>query len=156
MNFAEVLRQFGRAVEAGDGAALAALFTADGVYDDVFYGEFRGRAAIADMLENRFHRDGEAFRWDFRDPVCDGTTGYAGWLFSYTAKTPHAAGTRVVFDGVGRFRLADGLVAHYADFCNGVVPLRQMGAPWDVVDRMTGRWQAKLEADPDFGAHSGR
>jgi ketosteroid isomerase-like protein len=153
MSFPELLEKFARAVEAGDGAALGALFTEDGVYDDVFYGEFRGRAAIAEMLAI-FHRDGEAFRWDFRDPVSDGATGYAGWLFSYTATTKHAAGTRVVFDGVGRFRLRDGLIERYADYCNGVVPLRQMGTPWDVVDRMTGRWQAHLEADPAFGSHS--
>jgi hypothetical protein len=55
---------FAEAAVAGDGARFAALFTEDGCYHDVFYGLFEGRAAIADMLENRFHRDAENFRWD--------------------------------------------------------------------------------------------
>ncbi|GIS88693.1 MAG: hypothetical protein CM1200mP18_14030 [Gammaproteobacteria bacterium] len=43
-------------------------FTADGVYHDVFYGNFTGRD-IARMIEDYFHRDGENFRWDIFEPV---------------------------------------------------------------------------------------
>ena len=51
MSFPDLLARFTGAVEAGDGAALAALFTDDGVYHDTFYGAFQGREAIRDMLE---------------------------------------------------------------------------------------------------------
>ena len=34
----------------GDGAQVAACFTPDGAYHDVFYGSFRGRAEIARMI----------------------------------------------------------------------------------------------------------
>jgi len=56
-----LLPGFAAAVEAGNGAALAACFTEDGIYHDTFYGKFEGREAIADMLENRFWRDAEGF-----------------------------------------------------------------------------------------------
>ena len=153
MEFGDMLGRFAGAVEAGDSAALAALFTEDGVYHDVFYGAFRGREAIAGMVRDLFHRDGQDFRWEFRDPVCDGRVGYAAWLFSYTARTRHAAGARVIFDGVGLFRLKDGLIAHYEDVCNGCLPLRQMGAPPNVMARMLEKWQRRLEARPGYSAH---
>ena len=153
MAFRDVLDAFAGAVEAGDGAALAALFTEDGVYDDVFYGVFEGREAIAGMIEDLFHRDGRDFRWAFGDPVDDGRRGYADWMFSYTAATEHAEGTRVVFDGVGIFDLRDGSIARYRDICNGAVPLRQMGAPPEVVFRMVGKWQAALENRPGYAEH---
>ncbi len=59
-----LLRGFAAGVEAGDGRGLAACFTCkrqDSIYHDTFYGEFEGRAAIADMLENRFWRNAEGF-----------------------------------------------------------------------------------------------
>ncbi len=48
MNTAAMLRAFCDAVEQRNGAAFAALFTEDGVYHDVFYGPFEGRAKIAE------------------------------------------------------------------------------------------------------------
>ena len=152
--FETIVKAFGAAVEAGDGAALAALFTEDGVYDDVFYGEFAGRPAIAQMLEDIFHDGGTDFRWEFRRPVSDGKTGYAYWLFSYTGANKNNLGKRVVFDGVGIFHLRDGLIERYEDMCNGCVPLRQMGTPAPVVDRMLGKWQAHLETRSGFGDHA--
>lgn len=54
MTFDAILSRFTAAVEAGDGTALGALFTQDGIYHDTFYGEFHGPSAIKDMLENHF------------------------------------------------------------------------------------------------------
>ena len=153
MAFRDMLDAFAAAVRDGDGGALAALFTEDGVYDDVFYGVFEGREEIAAMLVELFHRDGRDFRWDFENPVDNGRTGYAEWLFSYTSATAHAEGTRVVFDGVGLFELEDGLIKRYRDICNGAVPLRQMGTPPAVLFRVIGKWQAALEARPGYTEH---
>jgi ketosteroid isomerase-like protein len=91
--FPALLGAFTAAVESGDGQRLAALFTADGVYNDGFYGSSVGRDAIAAMLENHFHAHARDFRWRMHNPVCDGTTGYANWDFSYTSKLPGAAGS---------------------------------------------------------------
>ena len=70
-DFMDLLDRFTQAVEACDGQALAGLFAPDGVYDDTFYGAFTGRDAIADMLENRFWGDADAFLWDMYEPVFD-------------------------------------------------------------------------------------
>ena len=51
MNITAMLRAFCDAVEQHDGKALAALFTEDGVYHDVFYGAFIGREKIAALIE---------------------------------------------------------------------------------------------------------
>ena len=50
-DFPELLSRFARAVAANDGAGFAALFTEDGIYDDGFFGEYKGRKAIVDMLD---------------------------------------------------------------------------------------------------------
>ena len=99
MEFKEIVTAFGAAVEAGDGTALANLFTEDGVYHDMFYGAFKGREAIKGMLEEIFHRDATDFRWEILDPVTNGRIGYAHWLFSYTGKTEHIKGRRVIGNG---------------------------------------------------------
>ena len=141
-DFSRLLRDFAAAVEAGDGTALAALFTEDGVYDDIFYGEFHGRDAIRDMLEKIFGRDARDFDWEFRDPVATAEVGYASWLFSYTSTTKHNLGKRCGFEGVGVFHLRDGLIARYEDRCNAVAPLRDMNVPFEVIDRLARRWHA--------------
>ena len=71
MNVTTMLRRFCDAVERRDGKAFAALFTEDGVYHDVFYGAFKGRAKIAEMIDDLFYRTATeeylttrpAFRW---------------------------------------------------------------------------------------------
>ncbi len=68
MDFPGLLSRFAKAVAANDGAGLASLFTEDGVYDDGFFGEYKGRKAIAGMLQH-FHETGSNFRWDFFDPL---------------------------------------------------------------------------------------
>ena len=47
MNIPAMLRSFCDAVQRRDGKAFAALFAEDGVYHDVFYSAFEGRARIA-------------------------------------------------------------------------------------------------------------
>ena len=53
-DFPALLSRFTKAVAANDGAAFSGLFTEDGVYDDGFFGEYKGRKAIAEMLQNGF------------------------------------------------------------------------------------------------------
>ena len=72
MTFSELIGRMADAAARGDGQAVADCFTADGVYDDVFYGPFQGDA-IKDMIENYFHRDGCNFRWDMHDAVDNGS-----------------------------------------------------------------------------------
>lgn len=154
--FNTLLKDFAAAVEVGDGTALAALFAEDGVYDDIFYGEFHGRDAIRDMLEGIFWRDGKDFLWEFRNPVASDAIGYAQWLFSYTSTTKHNDGKRCGFEGVGVFHLQDGLITRYEDQCNAVAPLRDMGVPFEVIDRMAGKWHTKFLARDGAQKHMSR
>jgi ketosteroid isomerase-like protein len=115
MEFAGLIQRMTTAAAAGDGGGVADCFTDDGVYHDVFYGSFRGRDGIVDMIENHFHRDGEDFRWDVHDPVDDGALAYARYVFSYRSKLAGSAGKRALFEGVCIVRMTDGLIADYRE-----------------------------------------
>lgn len=97
--FAELITRMTGAIVAADAEQVAACFTADGVYHDVFYGPFRG-TEIKTLVLDRFHRDGTRFRWDIHEPVATGDTGYARYVFSYDSRLEAFAGQRVVFEGV--------------------------------------------------------
>ena len=153
MDFKDMVKEFAAAVEAGDGTRLAGLFSEEGVYHDTFYGEFKGREAIRMMVEERFHRDGERYRWEFRDPVCDGKFGYARWIFSYTAKVAGAEGKRVVFEGFSCFELEGGEIRHYGEAINAGVGLVQMDFAPARMDKLFRRWATELKARPQAAPH---
>ena len=113
-DFTDLLSRFAAAVAANDGATFAALFTEDGVYDDGFFGEYKGRNAIIEMLQH-FHDTGSNYRWDFFDALSDGRTGYARYRFSYASGMPDAEGKPVVFEGIAHFVFRDGAIARYSE-----------------------------------------
>lgn len=152
-DLAPLMSRFAAAAEAGDGTALAACFTEDGVYHDVFYGDFDGRAEIARMLEEVFHRDGEDFRWDMIDPVAAGDRGYVRYLFSYRSKLPGAEGRRAMFEGVAVLRLRDGLIADYDEVANAATGLSLMGFADARIAKFASRQAAALLARPEAARH---
>lgn len=153
--FAEVLERFAAAVVANDGAGLGGLFTADGVYTDEFFGSHRGRQAIAAMLQ-RFHDTGRDYRWDFVDPVSDGTTGYARFHFSFASRLPEAAGRPVLIDGISRFRFEDRLIARYDEAFDRGVALAQLGFPAERIKRIVDKAAAAQNASADARVHLDR
>ena len=74
--FAALLGRMTAAAVAGDGRAVRACFTPDGIYHDCFYGSFAGDDIVG-MIENYFHRDATCFIWDLHDPVATAERGYA-------------------------------------------------------------------------------
>jgi limonene-1,2-epoxide hydrolase len=92
MDATKLLRTFCDAVEQRNGKVFAELFTEDGVYHDVFYGAFEGRAKIAALIDDWFYRTATDFRWDMHAPVSDGHTLYARYTFSYRSTLPEAKG----------------------------------------------------------------
>ena len=118
MNATAMLRTFCEAVEQRNGAAFAELFTEDGIYHDVFYGAFAGRARIAEMIDDWFYRAASDFRWDMHAPVSDGTTLYARYTFSYRSTLPEAKGARAMFEGVAIMTLRDGKISEYHEVAN--------------------------------------
>ena len=126
MEFEDLIKRMADAACRGDGAGVAACFTPDGVYHDVFYGSFRG-AEIVDMIEGHFHRDGTAFRWDVNDPVSDGFVGYARYVFSFDSRLEGHEGKRACFEGVAICALRDGLIADYREVANAGTGLSMIG-----------------------------
>lgn len=153
MNPTDLLTAFTRHVEAGDGPAFAALFTPAGVYHDVFYGAFHGRDRIAAMLTDWFHRDARDFRWDMHQPVFDGTTLYARYVFSFTSKLAGAEGRRAMFEGVSIMTIHDGLIAAYQEIANPGPGLLDLGFPPERVVKILGREGASLKARAEAARH---
>jgi hypothetical protein len=149
IDFPELLSRFANAVTANDGATFSGLFTEDGVYDDGFFGEYKGREAIAGMLQH-FHQTGSKYRWDFLDPLSDGRTGYARYRFSYASGMPGAEGKPVVFEGISFFTFRNGLIARYAEsFDRGMALAQQDFAPErikKVLLKLAARQNATAEA----------
>jgi hypothetical protein len=73
--FAGLLNELTLSAESGDGARFASHFTDDAVYYDYIYGAHKGRADIAHMMQDLFHRDAADYRWEMFDPVFEGTMG---------------------------------------------------------------------------------
>ena len=148
--FTALLNRFAAAATAGDGAGFADCFTQDAVYHDYIYGDHKGRAAIADMMENMFHRDADNYDWRMIDPVCNGDLGYARSLSTFTSKIPDYLGNRVVIDGMSRFELKDGLISDYQEAVNGGVAMVQLGVEEGKVCGVLRRWAKQLAAQPEI------
>ncbi len=152
MAFATLIQTMAAAAARGDGKAVADCFTPDGVYDDVFYGAFQGDA-IADMIDNYFHRDGCNFRWDIHDPVDNGSIGYARYVFSYESKLDGAQGKRALFEGVAVCRLKDGKIAHYSEVANSVTGLAGLGFPPERLAKFINKQKSELEGRGESANH---
>jgi ketosteroid isomerase-like protein len=147
--FESLLDDFTHSAESGDGARFAGHFTVDAVYYDYIYGPHRGRADIAHMMQDMFHRDAADYRWEMFDPVFDGEQGYAWSLSSFTSKIPQFEGQRVVIDGMSRFIVRDGLIAEYRESVNGGVAMAQLGVAPDRMTKVFERWAGWLTARPE-------
>ena len=115
------------AICQGDAEGAAACFVQDGVYHDGFYGEFAGRAEIARMVREFFHRDARDFEWKLSGAVCDGRTGYARYEFSYVSKIPASEGRRAGFAGICYCALENGLIRRYGEIFERAPVLAQLG-----------------------------
>jgi ketosteroid isomerase-like protein len=153
MNVPAMLRNFCDAVERHDGKAFAALFAEDGVYHDVFYGAFKGRAKIAEMIDDWFYRNATDFRWDMHKPVFDGTTLYARYIFSYRSTLLEADGGRAMFEGVSIMTLRDGLIADYREVANSAPAFVDMKFAPERIAKIAARQGAALKARPEMARH---
>lgn len=138
--FRALIERMTQAICRGDGAAAAACFIPDGVYHDGFYGEFRGREAIRNMVEKHFHANARDFSWTLSDALSDGSLAYARYDFAYTAKLAGSEGKRVFFSGISQVRLQDGLIAHYGEVFDRGVALVQMNFAPERMAKSLARW----------------
>jgi hypothetical protein len=147
--FAALLNEFTLSAESGDGARFGKHFTEDAIYYDYIYGAHKGRADIAHMMQNLFHRDAADYRWEMFDPVFDGEMGYAWSLSSFTSEIPQFAGQPVVIDGISRFIVREGLIAEYRESVNGGVAMAQLGVEPDRMTKVFRRWTGWLKERPE-------
>jgi len=155
MDVSALLKRFTTAVEQSDGQAFAQVFSEDGVYHDIFYGAFAGRARIAEMINDHFHRTAKEFRWDMHEPVHDGHTLYARYTFSYISTLPEAKGKRVGFEGVAIMKLRDGLITEYREVANVGPAFVAIGFAPERVSKILAREGAELAQRPEMKRHVG-
>jgi hypothetical protein len=148
MDFAALTKRFCDSACIG-GADLAAVFTEDGTYHDGFYGDFTGRAAITDMIDNHFRRDAQDFVWEMTEPARDGDIGYARYRFGYTSRIPGREGTRVVFTGISRFKLQGDLIEHYTEIFDPGIGMAQLGFDPDRIAKRARRTAQALRDEPE-------
>ena len=153
MTTQELLRTFCDAVEQHNGKAFADLFVEDGVYHDVFYGAFEGRAKIADMIDEIFYRTATDFRWDMHAPLSDGRQLYARYTFSYRSTLPEANGARVMFEGVAMMELRDGKIVSYHEVANTAPAFVDMNFAPERIARIFAKQGAALKARPEMQRH---
>jgi hypothetical protein len=153
MNTQELVTGVTKAVETRDGARMAALFTENGVYHDVFYGAFEGRERISELVNDWIYRHARDCRWVMFDPVSDGRTLYARYTWSYVSTLPEAKGKRVGFEGVSIMKLEGGLIAEYREIANTGPALLDIGFPPERVGKILSRQGEALKGSPDFARH---
>jgi ketosteroid isomerase-like protein len=141
--FGALIERMSQAICRGDGAAAAACFVPDGIYHDGFYGEFRGRDAIREMVENHFHANARDLSWTLSDALSDGRLGYARYGFSYTSKIAGSVGARVFFTGISQVRLHNGLIARYGEVFDRGIALAQMNFAPERIANSLARWAAE-------------
>jgi len=153
MQFGELVQRFAAAAAAGDGDALADLFTPDGTYDDYFFGPSTGREAIKKMLVH-FADGGRDFRWEFFDPAISDNIGYSSYRFSFESKRPEAKGARVAFDGIGRFDLEGGRIRRYSEVFDRGMALAQQEFEPERVRKIGLKYADKLKARAEWARHA--
>ena len=127
MDATKLLRTFCDAVEQRNGKVLAELFTEDGVYHDVFYGAFEGRAKIAAL--------------------------YARYTFSYRSTLPEAKGGRAMFEGVAIMTLRDGKISAYHEVANTASAFVDLNFAPERIAKIVAKQGAALKARAEMQRH---
>lgn len=135
-----LLERLTQAICRGDAEAAAACFAESGVYHDGFYGEFKGRAAIADMVRRHFHGNAADFSWTLSDVAAEGDRGYASYAFAYTSKMPGSEGLRAGFSGICKVRLNDGLIERYEEIFERAQVLARLGFADERILKSVRKW----------------
>ena len=123
-----IVREFERAFNRQDVAALVACFTPDGSYHDTFFGGHAGPAGLRAMFERMF-REGRDYAWSMETVVETETGAAAEWTFSYTVTDaiPRSAGRAVRFRGMSVFEKRAGKITAYRESFDLGAALLQLG-----------------------------
>ena len=135
-----IVREFEKAFNRQDVAALVACFTAGGSYVDTFFGAHTGAVELRRMFERMFH-EGRKYSWVMDTVVEAPAAAAAEWTFGYIVSDaiPRSAGRPVRFRGMSLFELEGGRIARYREYFNEGVALLQLGFKPDAVAKVLGR-----------------
>ena len=126
--FASLLNEFTLSAESGDGARFAGHFTEDAHLLRLHLRPAHGRADIAHMMQNLFHRDADGLSLGNVRSGVRRQHGLCRGRCRVSPRTiPQFKGQRVVIDGMSRFIVRDGLIAEYRESVNGGVAMAQLG-----------------------------
>ena len=87
------------------------------------------------------------------DPVCDGTTLYTRYVFSYRSKLPGAPTGRAMFEGVSIMTLHGGLIASYREIADTSPGLVDLGFAPERIARIAARHGTALRQRGEAGRH---
>jgi hypothetical protein len=139
-DFQAIVTAMTGAICSGDGRRAADYFAEEGAYHDCFYGEFVGREAIADMVENYFHRDARDLSWRVYDCCACSGLGYARYDFSYTSTLAASNGARIDFPGMLCCQWRDGLIQHYGEIFERAPVMARLGFADARILKAVKRW----------------
>ncbi len=156
MDFIALMQGLADAASAGDGDKVANYFTEDGIYHDVYYGTFQGHENIKKMIETLFHGHATDFIWDFHDPITNGKTGYARYVFSYKSTLEGFEGNQAMFEGVSYVELEGDKLKSYQEIANIGPGLVSLGFPaertYKILQKHATQLQERGESQHHFQA----
>ncbi len=110
-NAKQIIERFWDLQNSGDYTKVVPLFAEDAILVDPFFGEFKGREAIAGFMAKMVAEMGERkTHFTVREISGDEHTAWAQWV----AHTP--AGD---VEGCGLYKVANGFMTYYKDYMNG-------------------------------------
>ena len=152
MDFEQLLKRLAAAIEMGNAEALAECFTADGIYEDYFFGPKQGPQGLREMLDH-FYAGGRNFKWEFFQPLCSGDLGYASYRFSYESLQPQTLGRRVGFEGISCIKLGGGLISHYREVFDRSMALAQQDFAPERIAKIISKHVGALRQKAEWAAH---
>ena len=154
MNPSTMLRAFCDAVEQRNGKAFAELFTEDGVYHDVFYGAFEGRAKIAEMIDDWFYRTADRFPLGHARPRQRRAARSMRATRSATARRCRRRKARGRCSRASSImKLRDGKIAEYHEVANTAPAFVDIKFAPERIAKIVAKQGAALKARPEMKRH---
>lgn len=135
-----IAHQFADAFNRRDVDGVAACFTGDATYHDLFYGEFVGDDGLHSLFDRMF-REGRDHVWAIDRAVESSEVTMAEWTFSFVVsdEVPRSAGRALRFRGVSIFELQDGRCCAYREYFDKGAALVDLGFQPDSLWRVLSR-----------------
>ena len=154
MTFAQLVERFAAAAAAGDGDALADLFTPGGHLRRLLLRTVQRPRRRSSRCWRILPREGATFAGNFTILCLRGQTGYASYRFSFESTRPEAKGARVAFDGIGRFDLEGDRIKRYSEVFDRGMALAQQAFEPERLVKIALKYANALKNRPEWAGHA--